>query len=71
MGPPEQKGFGSPLLEQPIQGDRGEAPRLTFKADGFIYEPHVLPAALVASDAMPACGPQLEEHGQPAHVEGV
>ncbi len=52
MGPPEQKGFDSTLLEQLIQGDLAEAPRLTFEADGFICELNVLLAALEAPDAM-------------------
>ena len=51
VSPPEQKGFGSTLLEQLIQGDLGEAPRLTFEADGFIYELDVLLAALEASES--------------------
>ena len=51
VSPPEQKGFGSTLLERLIQGDLGEAPRLTFEADGFIYELDVLLAALEASDS--------------------
>ena len=52
VGPPEQKGFDSTLLEQLIQGDLAEAPRLTFEADGFICELNVLLAALEAPDAM-------------------
>ena len=50
MSPPEQKGFGSTLLEQLIQGDLGQAPRLTFEPGGFIYELDVPLAALEASD---------------------
>ena len=44
-----------------MQGDLGEAPRLTYEADGFIYELNVQLAAMQASDAKvtgPACGPQ-------------
>jgi hypothetical protein len=74
MDPPQQKGFGSTLPEQLIQRDLGEAPRLTFEADAFIYELNVLLAALEHQTAMATgkgCGLQPRKHGQPAHVEGV
>jgi hypothetical protein len=74
VDPPQQKGFGSTLPEQLIQRDLGEAPRLTFEADGFIYELNVLLAALEASASdgdREGCGLQPREHGQPAHVESV
>ena len=47
--PPEQKGFGSTLLRQLIQGDLGQAPRLTFEPGGFIYELDVPLATVEAS----------------------
>jgi len=75
VDPPQQKGFGSTLPEQLIQRDLGEeAPRLTFEADGFIYELNVLLAALEASDSdgdregMRPASPGTWSAG---HVEGV
>jgi hypothetical protein len=74
VDPPQQKGFGSTLPEQLIQRDLGEAPRLTFEADGLIYELNVLLAALEASDSdgdREGMRPATAGTWSAGHVEGV
>jgi two-component sensor histidine kinase len=36
--PPSRKGFGSTLLETAITSDLSIKPRLSFEAEGFVYE---------------------------------